>query len=675
MIKRAFTAVFIAFSVLATGSAKDFRIASPDGRTEVSVSGEGYSVFHDGVCLIEGAEASLTLADGSVVGVAGGVRKTVSGKTVSEHVLAPFYRQAEFDFSYNGMRIFLKSGFSMEWRVSDEGVAYRFVSDRKTPSVVKDETASFVFASDGRAWLPYSTNPKKPEAMAFQNTYTVQKISDGVPAAPRPMVRQNGQAPVYPDLTAFLPATVECGKAKVTILESGTDNYPGMAVKPLRGTQEIRGVFARYPKSFKEYAGRVQRYVDETEDYIATVQAGEAMPWRILAVTDADTQMPVSNLVYALAPENRIGDTSWIRPGFSAWEWWNDWQLTGVDFKSGINMDTYRHYVDFASENGLEYVILDEGWYTPSSGNMLETVPELDLPELVAYAEGRNVKLILWCVFNVLDDQLEEACRLYSGMGIAGFKVDFLDRDDQEAQQMTARIAAKAAEYRLILDYHGISKPAGLNRAYPNIVNYEAIFGQEEVKWSEADVDMPLYNVTAPFIRMMAGYTDYTPGSMRNAARTDFKPVYSKPMTMGTRAHQVALYIVYDSPLTMLCDSPSLYRAEQESTDFIASLPRIYDSEKVLSGRIGEHVVIARKAGDAWYVGGLSSWEERELSVDFGFLGDGEWDVELFRDGVNASRNGNDYAIERFRTSGDGAKTVRLASGGGFAMKITKTTK
>lgn len=635
--------------------AKEQSVTSPDGHIRLSVNGDSYSVYYDGEAVVSDANAALTLADGTVISLGDKTKKVKAGKPVTEHIVAPFYRQSEFDFSYSSLKLDYASGFSIEWKVSDEGVAYRFISSKKGETIIKDETAVINFPSDEKAWLPYSTNPRKPMAMAYQNWYTVQNLSEG----------SHGNL-------AFLPATVASGKVKVTLTESDLRAYPGMFVQAEDGGTSLKGVFAQYPKTFDYYRGRVQKFVKEREDYIAKADGPRTFPWRVLAITSDDTQMPVNNMVYALAEPCKVEDTSWIRPGFSAWEWWNDWQLTGVDFPAGINMDTYKYYIDFASRNGLEYLILDEGWYVPSSGDMLTTIKEIDLPALVKYAADRNVKLILWCVFNVLDDNLEKICEHYADMGIAGFKVDFLDRDDQEALELTYRIAEATAKHHLVLDLHGISKPTGICRTYPNVLNYESVFGQEEVRWSTPDVDMPLYNVTAPFIRMMAGYTDYTPGAMRNAARPDFQPVYNNSMSMGTRAHQVALYTVYDSPLTMLCDAPTMYEAEQETLDYLKSLPRIYEEEKVLCGEMGEYIVVARRAGSNWYVAGLTSWKGRELSLDLGKLGlAGSWNVTLFRDGVNANRNAEDYKVEKFSWNG-GAVNVKLASGGGFSMTLSK---
>lgn len=427
-------------------------------------------------------------------------------------------------------------------------------------------------------------------------------------------------------------------------------------------------VFRAYKEgvAYRFYTSGKQPLV--VKDEIATMNFPEDWETYMAYSTTQPGQDP-----YALASPNRIGDCSWIKTGKAAWEWWNDWGISGVDFKAGINMETYRHYIDFAAENGLEFVILDEGWYNPGKGDMLTPIPELDLEELVRYGKQKGVDLMLWTVFNVLDDQLEEACRKYSAMGIAGFKVDFLDRDDQTAVEMAYRIAEMTTKYKLTLDLHGFYKPTGLDRTYPNVINYESVFGMEEMKWSTVEKDMMEYDVTMPYIRMMAGPVDYTPGAMRNASRKDFKPVYCNPMSQGTRCHQLAAYIVHDSPLTMLADNPTVYRKEQECTDFIASLPnKGIDETRVLQGRLGEYIITARRVGTSWYVGGMTDWNAREVTLDFGFLGDGRYEVTLFRDGVNADKQATDYRKETFSVDKNTRKTLRMASGGGLAMAIKK---
>ena len=334
-------------------------------------------------------------------------------------------------------------------------------------------------------------------------------------------------------------------------------------------------------------------------------------------------------------------------------------------------MDTYKYYIDFASRNGLEFIVLDEGWYAPKSGDMLTVIPELDLPELIAYGKSKGVEIVLWTVFNVLDSQLEAACKKYADMGIKGFKVDFLDRDDQTAVEMVYRIAEMTARYKLTLDLHGIYKPTGINRTYPHIINFESVFGMEEVKWTDIKNNMPLYHVTFPYIRMMAGPVDYTPGAMRNATKADWRAMYYTPASMGTRCHQLAAYIVHDSPFTMLCDAPTNYLNEQECVDFIASLPVEVDSTFIASGELGKYIVTVRKKDVNWYIGGMTNWDERDVQLDFSFLPEGvSYTAVLFKDGVNANKQAEDYRKETIRIDKDSRLTLHLASGGGFAMKL-----
>lgn len=508
--------------------------------------------------------------------------------------------------------------------------------------------------------MAYSTAGVKSDqyAMAFQNTYTVSTVKEA-----------------EADNIAFLPITLDCGdEVKMTLLESDLESYPGMFIEKGNGEScSLKATFARYPKALERFPPRAMTKVVERSDYIAKAAGKRNYPWRIWAVTEKDTEMPVNNLVYALASPNRIGDCSWIKTGKVAWEWWNDWGISGVGFKAGINMDTYKHYIDFAAENGIEFVVLDEGWYNPAKGDMLAVIPELNLEELVRYGKSKGVDLILWTVFNVLDEQLEEACRKYSAMGISGFKVDFLDRDDQTAVEMACRIAEMTAKYRLTLDLHGFYKPTGMNRTYPNVINYESVFGMEEMKWSTVDRDMMEYDVTMPYIRMMAGPVDYTPGAMRNAAKRDFKPIYHNPMSQGTRCHQLAAYVVHDSPLTMLADNPTIYRKEQECTDFIVGMPnKGIDETRILQGKLGEFIVTARRTGSAWYVGGMTDWTPRSVTLDFSFLGEGTYDVILFRDGINADRQAEDYVKEAFSVTSTSRKNIWLAPGGGFAMSVVK---
>ena len=634
---------------------KKYVLSSPDGTLKVEISAGNelaYQVMHGNDTILSHSNIGLVLENGTIVGKTPRITGERRRK-IKDNIESPFYRFKEFVATGNELDLKLKGGFGIIFRAYNEGVAYRFYTTQSSDIIIKEEQAEFNFKEDYTAYLPYTTNDKKPMAMAYQNVYDITPLSKAQPKL------------------AFLPVTVDCSSVKLTLLESDLEAYPDMFVQSQQGKYGLKGVFAPYPAKTDFYPWRKQEYVTETTDFISRSRGSRSYPWRVLAITEKDTDMPVNNLVYALASPNRIGDTSWIKTGKVAWDWWNDWNLKGVPFKAGINMDTYKYYIDFASRNGLEFIVLDEGWYAPKSGDMLTVIPELDLTELIAYGKSKGVEIVLWTVFNVLDSQLEAACKKYADMGIKGFKVDFLDRDDQTAVEMVYRIAEMTARYKLTLDLHGIYKPTGINRTYPHIINFESVFGMEEVKWTDIKNNMPLYDVTFPYIRMMAGPVDYTPGAMRNATKADWRAMYYTPASMGTRCHQLAAYIVHDSPFTMLCDAPTNYLNEQECVDFIASLPVEVDSTFIASGELGKYIVTVRKKDVNWYIGGMTNWDERDVQLDFSFLPEGvSYTAVLFKDGVNANKQAEDYRKETIRIDKDSRLTLHLASGGGFAMKL-----
>lgn len=667
-MRHIFSIICIAASTLTMQAQVKETLTSPNGKVKVEINADKELTFN----IIDAEKKLLTgtpnlLLEGKKASQYTGTTST-SGK---EHFEAPNYKLSSFDDAYNALTVKNKNGVNVEFRAYNSGVAYRFVTtSAKGEWTVKDEVADFHFAGDYTAYLPYSTNQQKPMAMAFQATYDVAPLSQSRP------------------LEAFLPATIDEGTTKITLFETDVVAYPGMFVRGEKTS--LKASFPKYPKTFGFYPWRVQKYVTDTEDYIAKGKGNRTFPWRVLAITHDDKEMPTNTLAYQLATPSRIkGDTSWIRPGKVAWDWWNDWGISGVGFKAGINQDTYKHYIDFAAQHGLEYIILDEGWYTPKSGDMLTVIPDLNLPALVQYGKQKNVGIILWTVFNVLDAQLDEACQKYADMGIKGFKVDFMDRYDQEATEMIYRIAEKCAQHHLMLDYHGIFAPQGITRTWPNVINFEAVFGMEEVKWTERakfqrdgktvdepSKDMPLYDVTFPFIRGMVGPVDFTPGGMRNASKADFQPVYNNPMTMGTRCHQMAHYIVHESPLTMLADNPTAYEKEPECTEFIASLPTVYDEMRIIGGKMGEYIIVARRQGNNWYVAGETNWDSRDVEVSASFLPAGTYEMTAFIDGVNADKTATDYNVWRQQftlpVSTDHSIMIHMASGGGFAAKLIR---
>lgn len=631
---------------------------SPNGRLTADIGMEGdevcFSLDLDGHRVIQRTKAQLL----TNVKAGASKLKLLKKETRHEHIDAFAYRQRAFDVIYNAVTYHLNNLFDFEFRLYDEGLAYRFIQTTKRPLVISDETFDLQPVGDPVTYLAYSTNEKKPEAMAFQNIYTVDTLSQ------------------LPPKWAFMPVTLDLGAAKVTITEADLEAYPGMFLKP--DGKDLRSTFAHYPKTMEYYGRRGMNHVAETEDFIAITSGRRTFPWRVLAFSTDDRQMPVSNLVYALATPNSIGDTSWIHTGKSAWDWWNDWELRGVPFKAGINQDTYKYYIDFAERFGLKYVILDEGWYDPTKADIMNSIPAIDVKALVDYARPKGVNIILWTVFNVLDEHLEEACKKYADMGVAGFKVDFLDRDDQTAVEMAYRIAATAARHHLVLDYHGFYKPAGLNRTYPNVINFESVFGMEEVKWNSDKKDMPQYDVTFPFIRGMAGPVDFTPGAMRNAQLADFKDIYSHPMSMGTRCHQLATYVIHDAPISMLADAATRYEAEPEYTRFLVSIPNDVDETRVIAGKLGEYIIVARRAGKTWWIGGQTNWQARHLELPNLFEAldlkpvnvSSPVNCTLYVDGPNADRVAEDYAVQQFTLDRRRPIQLDLAPGGGFVMKV-----
>ncbi len=658
-IKTIFLSACIAASLgVVEAVAKTVDATSPSGLLSIIVDdteGLNMSLSREDKPLLRQSHITLKSSGNKSATKHSKIVKSSLKKGLKEKISAPFHHTPKFDAEWNELIVRLSNGQTVTFRLFDDGVAYRFSTDNKEDQTIYSEVATYRLAGDPILYMAHSTNEKNPEAMAFQNFYSVTPASSASP------------------LLAFLPIVADYGDGlKLSLMESDVEGYPGMFVTADSVSNIISARFAAYPAKTDYYPWRKQEYVTEKESFIAKTPGKKTFPWRIFAVTTDDRQMPVNNLVYTLASPSRVADTSWIKPGKSAWEWWNDWGLRGVDFQAGINNDTYKYFIDFAADNGIEYVILDEGWYDPKSGDMLTTIPEIDLPMLTAYAKEKGVGLWLWTVFNVLDDQLEEACNKYSEMGIKGFKVDFLDRNDQTAAEMTYRIADAAARHGLMLDLHGFYPPTGLNRTYPNIVNYESVFGMEEMKWSDPSVDMPKYDVTFPFIRMMAGPVDFTPGAMLNASKADWKAIYSSPMSQGTRCHQIANYIVQDSPFTMLADSPSNYIDNQETTDFIVKIPTIFTYTKVLDGKMGEYIVTLREAPDGWYVAGQTDWTPRDYTLDFSFLPEGSYEVTLFRDGDNAAKQARDYKVERFSVDSSKKIPLHLAPGGGFALRISK---
>lgn len=659
---RLLTTLAAALMVISAFAApKDYVLRSPDEKLLVTIetgNGISYTLKHDGDLLLDRSEIGMYMTDGTIFGGYLNVKKA-STRTVSETIKAIMYKKAEIKDEFNELTLKFKD-FSLIFRAYDDGMAYRFVSHKEEAYNVDYETAEFNFAKDWNMWAAYvcqhTETLESQYYNSFENQYSYTPISEW-----------------NKDRLAFLPLMVEGPKGKkIVVTESDLFDYPGMYLYNKDSGKKLTADFAPYPKEVRQGGhNNLQLEVQNRHPYIARCIGNDKFPWRIVAVSEDDIQMADNDMVYRLArPADPASNWSWVKPGKVAWDWWNDWNIKGVDFKSGINNDTYKYYIDFASENGIEYVILDEGWSVNGEADLFQVVPEINLTELVRYAANRNVGLILWAGYWAFDRDMEKVCKHYSSMGIKGFKVDFMDRDDQHMVQFHQRAAMTAAKYKMLVDFHGTYKPSGLNRTYPNVINYEGVHGLEQMKWSPENVDQVTYDVTVPYIRMMAGPMDYTQGAMRNASRGNYRPVNSEAMSQGTRCRQLAEYVVFESPLNMLCDSPSNYMKEKECLEFIAEIPTVWDETKGLCGEVGKYIAMARRNGSDWYVGAMTDWSDRGLTLDLSFLPEGNYSVVLYRDGVNADRVACDYRKETINLPADRQLKIKMAPGGGFAAKI-----
>ena len=638
-------------------NAKVVNVTSPDGKLNVTVSVSNkitYSVQHGDNILIDASPVSMKLTTGEVWGENAKLLRTKRDSNRGS-IDSPFGTSATIEDNYNEVTFSFRGNWALRFRVYDDGMAYRFINYCKETLFIESEEVSLRFPSDFTAYLPYVKKGGDQFQTSFENVYTHTKLSQA----------DN-------ERICFLPVLIEASDGKkMCITEVDLESYPGMYLQNSTGKSQLDGVFAPYP-SKTEQGGHnmLQQRVLQREDYIAKVEGEREFPWRVVIVSTEDKQLAVSNMTYKLASPSRVDDTSWIKPGKVAWEWWNNLNLYDVDFKTGINNETYKYYIDFASRNGIEYVILDGGWSVNKKADLMQVVPEIDIQELVNYGKKRDVGIILWAGYWAFDKDMERLCKHYSDIGVKGFKVDFMDRDDQQMVDFIYRASETAARHNLILDFHGMYKPTGLQRTYPNVLNFEGVNGLEQAKWSTEELDMVTYDVTIPFIRMVAGPMDYTQGAMRNASKGNFRPVNSEPMSQGTRCRQLAMYVIFESPINMLCDSPSNYIREPESLDFIANIPTVWDESIAIDGEVAKHVTIARRKGDTWYVGGMTDWSARDMEINLSFLPKGNYRITLFRDGVNAHRVGRDYKREIFETSSSDKLSVHLAPGGGFAAKI-----
>ena len=647
-----FMCVLIPLSLLATGATaqSSYDLQSPDKQIEVRIRtahGVHYDVLLNGRALLQDSSFSMDV-DHKALGRE--VKVTGTKQRHTDQILEPVVRQkfAKIRENYNELRLEMDGSYAVIFRAYNEGVAYRFETSLPGDQVkVYSEEASFAFPADLPVFYPQEDSFFSHNERRY---VPARRLSEIIPA-----------------FLATLPAAVDVDEgAKLAIAESDVEGYPGLWLRGTAGNA-LSATFPPYPLK-QELTGDRDYRVVESADYIAVTTGKRTFPWRVLGIVKRDADLLTNPLVWLLEKPSQVPDTSWIKPGKVAWDWWNANNVYAVDFKAGINTETYKYYIDFAAKYGIPYIILDEGWY--KLGNVLEVVPGINMEELMAYAKQKNVGIILWVVWKTLDDQLIPALDQYEKWGVKGIKVDFMQRSDQLLIDWFHRVSRETAKRKMLVDFHGDQKPATMTRTWPNLISTEGVRGLEWSKWSRESE--PEHNVSLPFTRMFLGPMDFTPGAMLNAQRVAFAPIFSRPMSLGTRCHQLAMYVVYESPLQMLADSPSNYLREPEAMEFLAAVPTEWDDSIPLDGKIGQYVAIARRNGADWYVGAMNNWTARDLDIDFSFLPDGNFQMDAYQDGVNADRMGSDYKLVKMQVNRTTKLRIKLAPGGGWAARIRK---
>lgn len=654
-------------------SAAKHEVSSPNGKVKVTVTAEEivqWQVDYDSKTVLMPSEINIKLQQGNKSFGLGRIAK-VTKKQVRGSFESPFYKKSVVRDDYGQLLLTTSQKMTIEVRAYDDGAAYRLISRHTKPTLVKSETAEYSFDADYMAFVPYAEASGERYCNSFESYYDEQPLSA-----------------MFADSLALTPLAVRLPQGMMAIvMDAGVENYPEMFIKNKKSDGKDKGYtlvadFAPYPLEHK-IGGYSQVCLIPTRraDYIAKLKGPQALPWRTVVIAECDIDLLNCDMAQRLAPACRISDTSWIRPGKAAWDWWNNKTLTGVDFPSGINNNTYFYFIDFAAKNHLEYIIIDDGWSGRES--LTDNLnPNLDLKRLIAHGQKHNVGIILWSGWRTLignDTQgdmtlTETVMKHYADMGIKGFKVDYFNCNDQQAIASAYKIAECAARHHLVLDYHGL-KPFGIQRAFPNILNMEGVKGLENSKWEERVDDGPMhdqphYDVTIPYLRMLAGPMDYTPGAMMNAMKDYFFGNTNRPMSQGTRVHQMAMYTTFEAPLQMLADSPTKYMQNQECTDFIAQIPTTFDETIALDGKLGAYTLIARRKGTIWYLAAMTDWKPRDLTIDLSFLSPGQHKADIFADGINANKDATDYQHLHQTASSTDRLSIHLSSGGGWTAII-----
>jgi alpha-glucosidase len=643
---------FTWLSVISFG--KEFTLLSPDKRIEVVLTmdmGMSITASYRSSELFSLENISLEIEGEDFSSGISKIRKAETN-TVSRKIYPPIKEKYnEINESFNELILRFRGNYALIIRASNEGMAYRFQTFFPDSVVINSENLLLNLGQQDSLWFQHSATFNS----SYETPYQLNAIHD-----------------ISGDGYCCLPALVrKPGGVNVLVMESALEDYPGMWLKGT-GSPSLSSAHAGYPASFN-YEGSPYGHgqLKTHEKYIARTVGGRSFPWRVFAISENDAGLITNTLVYQLAKPAMPEDLSWISPGVVTFDWWGRRNIYGTDFKSGINTETAKYFIDFAAAFGFEYFLFDDGW--SEEGDLTSIHPGLDMEEVMEYARQKQVKIMLWVIWHTFLKQEQMAWDQFEKWGISGIKFDFMNRDDQEMVQIYHHLAREAAKREMVIDFHGAYKPSGLRRTYPNVLTREALIEFEYNGWTEYDT--PEHHNLLPYIRLAAGPADYIPYTTQNATRKNFRPVGDMPMGQGTRAHSMALFVIMASPMQMLPDSPSDYYRERECTEFISSIPVEWDDLKVLHASISEHTVLARRHGSDWYIAAITNWEPKEFEIVFDFLEEGDYLMEYIEDGINADTRAIDYRKRsRHITRGDAMK-IRLAPGGGWVASLVKANR
>jgi alpha-glucosidase len=625
-------------------------LKSPDGMTEVrigTIDSLTIAISHNGKPVLLPSTIALAVGTTTPLGRAP-VLLDSHVEQVRETILPPVAEKRKvIPDHYNQLTLKFRGQYALIIRAYDDGVAYRFRTEIPDSIVVTDEKLVVRLSPTDSLWFPAEDSFLSHSERLY------------------PFIGANA---VSDTLMCCVPMiAAKSSGVRMAITEADLLDYPGLYLRGTGvGSPSLQSLFPAYPRE-EELVGDRTVKVTKRAPYIARTTGTRNFPWRVFGIADRDGALIENDIVYRLGSPCTLKETAWIRPGKVAWDWWNANNIAGVDFKAGINTATYIHYIDFASKYGIEYIILDEGWTKP--GDLFEINPAMDMHRLFAHAKKKGVGIILWVTSKALDDRMIEALDTFKAWGAAGIKVDFMQRDDQKMVNYYERVARETAKRHMLVDFHGAYKPTGFSRTYPHALTREGVKGLENSKWSN-DVT-PHHDVTLPYTRMFAGAMDFTPGAMHNASQGEFRYIFQQPMSQGTRCHQLAMYVVYESPLQMLCDSPTNYEREPEAMEFLRAVPTTWDETRVLNGVIGQYVTVARRKGNTWYIGSMTDWTPRELELDLKFLNSTSGHITIYQDGVNADRFASDYKRTQLSFNPEQPLKVTLAPGGGWVAVVT----